>query len=66
MAVVRRRREGLQEEREQLEEGRRRVTHMLDFLEYFILSNLGQGELGGLSIHALVIPSLCVSPFLLL
>ena len=47
MAVVRRRREGLHEEREQLEEGRRRVTHMLDLLEYFILSNLGQGELGG-------------------
>ena len=44
MAVVRRRRERLQEEREQLEEGRRRVTHMLDFLEYFILSRTGRAR----------------------
>ena len=51
VAGVRKRRERLQEEREQLEESRGRVTDRLEGMEHFILSSLGKGKPGGSSIQ---------------
>ena len=46
---MRRRKERLLEEREELEESRRRVTDRLEGQEQFIISSLGEGRSGGSS-----------------